>query len=277
VPVPRGRQQVTFATRIAGLPAADRARWPRRALLALGALLLLGLAGFAGARLRGASSPVPLPPVPRSARLDLRALPPESTLTVDGRPVPPGALELPAGRHQLAATAPGREPATREVVLTSGGAAAVTLTLAPSPARLLVRSDPPGADVIIGDRVVGTTPLDTRLPLAAGTRVKLRKRDFAAVERAVVISDGTASIDARLQPIARGELTLGALPWAHVTIDGEKRPDTPLSKVPLAVGPHQIRLSCPPTGRELKFTVQIEAGKETRRVADLRTEPRLVE
>jgi hypothetical protein len=62
-----------------------------------------------------------------------------------------------------------------------------------------------------------------------------------------------------------------------VIIDGEKRPDTPLAKVPLSAGAHQVRLSCPPTGRELKFTVQIEAGKETRKVADLRGAPKLVE
>ena len=105
-----------------------------------------------------------------------------------------------------------------------------------------------------------------------------RKRDYVPLERAVEpIVNGVATIDARLAPLPRGELTLGALPWAHVTIDGDKRADTPLSKIALTAGAHQVRLSCPPTGRELKFSVQIEAGKETRKVADLRGAPRLVE
>ena len=45
----------------------------------------------------------------------------------------------------------------------------------------------------------------------------------------------------------------------------------------LAAGAHQVRLACPPTGKELRFTVQIEPGKETRKVADLRGEPKLVD
>jgi hypothetical protein len=276
VAVPRGRQQVTFATRIGGMPAAGGA-WRRRALLGAGGLALLGLAALAGARLRGATSPLPLPALPRTARLDLRAVPPDAVLTVDGKPVAAGAIELPPGRHRIAASAPGRAPASRDIVLGAGGAAVETLALEPSPVHLVVRSDPPGAEVVIADRVVGTTPFDARLPLEPGARLKLRKRDFVTVERPLTVAGGAAELDARMQPIARGELTLGALPWAHVTIDGEKRPDTPLSKVPLGAGPHQVRLSCPPTGRELKFTVQIEAGKETRKVADLRADPRLVE
>jgi hypothetical protein len=143
--------------------------------------------------------------------------------------------------------------------------------------RLVVRSEPAGAEVLAGGRALGLTPLDTELALAAGTRLELRRRDFAPLTRTVEIHDGAATVDVRLQPLPRGELTLGAVPWAHVTIDGDKRPDTPVSKLALAAGAHQVRLVCPPTGRELRFTVQIEAGKETRKVADLRGEPRLVE
>jgi hypothetical protein len=81
-----------------------------------------------------------------------------------------------------------------------------------------------------------------------------------------------------LKPLPRGELTLGAKPWAQVTIDGEKRPDTPLVRFPLAAGAHTVRLNCPPTGRELKFQITVVAGEEVRRVADLSASPaRLVE
>ena len=140
-----------------------------------------------------------------------------------------------------------------------------------------MHSDPTGADVLLGDRLLGTTPLELAVAVETGARVKLRKRDFQPVERTITVADGAATVDARLQPLPKGELTLGALPWAHVTIDGEKRPDTPLSKVALPAGAHQVRLVCPPTGKELRFTVQIEPGHETRKVADLRGEPKLVD
>jgi hypothetical protein len=237
----------------------------------------LVLAALGGARLRDAASPTPLPAAPKTARLSLHVLPAGAAVTVDGKATTAAVLELPAGKHVMAARAAGRQAATREVTLSAGGAEDVTLTLPPARLHLVVRTDPPGAEVIAGDRTLGTTPLDAEVALEPGTRVKLRKRDFAPVERSVDAANGSATIDARLTPLPKGELTLGALPWAHVTIDGEKRADTPLSKVALTAGPHQVRLVCPPTGKELRFVVQIDPGKETRKVADLRDQPHLVE
>ena len=274
--VPRARQEVTFATRIAP-PPPPRASWRRRLIIAAAGTLLVALSALGGARLRDAASVTPIPSLPRTARLSLHVLPAGAALTVDGRPAAAGVVELGAGRHAVAATAAGREPTSRVVTLTAGGADDVTLVLPPARVRLTVRSDPAGAEVLVGDRTLGVTPLELALPLEPGARLKLRKRDFATVERAVELRDGAATLDAHLQPLPRGELTLGALPWAHVTIDGEKRPDTPLAKVALAAGAHQVRLVCPPTGKELRFSVQIDAGRETRKVADLRGEPRLVE
>jgi hypothetical protein len=273
--IPRGKE-VTFATRIA--PSGTKAASARRRLLVgIAAVALVALSALAGARLRDASSRVTPPPLPKTARLSLHLVPNDAAVTLDGKPAHAGVAELPAGQHTIVATAPGREPATRTVTLTAGGAEDVTLTLPPAKVRLVVHSDPAGAEVLAGDRVLGTTPLDLAVALEPGARVKIRKRDFTPVERAVAIADGAASVEVRLQPLPRGELTLGALPWAHVTIDGDKRPDTPLSKIGLTAGAHLVRLVCPPTGKELRFTVQIEPGKETRRVADLRGDPKLVD
>jgi hypothetical protein len=148
--------------------------------------------------------------------------------------------------------------------------------------RLLVRTNPAGAEVRAGDRVLGVSPLSTNVPIGEPVALKLRKRGFQPVDRTIAWSTFTgeppsATVDERLTALGRGELTLNALPWAHVTIDGEKRPDTPLRRLALSAGPHQIRLQCPPTGRELKFTVVVEPDKEVKRLADLRGEPKLVE
>jgi serine/threonine-protein kinase len=273
--IPRGKE-VTFATRIAPAPPKP-ANWSRRILLVAAGVALVAVSALGGARLRDASTPAPLPTVPKTARLSLHVLPADAALTLDGKPAQAGVLEVPPGKHTVAAHQAGRQDASRTITLAAGGADDVTLTLPPAKVRLIVRSDPAGAEVLVGDRSLGPTPLEVAVALEPGTRVKLRKRDFAPLERPVVITDGSATIDARLSPLPRGELTLGALPWAHVTIDGDKRPDTPLSKIALAAGPHQVRLVCPPTGKELRFTVQIEPGKETRKVADLRGEPKLVD
>ncbi len=147
--------------------------------------------------------------------------------------------------------------------------------------HLVVKSTPPGAEVRVGERAIGFTPVEVDLP-QAGAPLHLRKRGFQPVDRPLdaaqfVGAPPTATVNERLTPLGRGTLTLGALPWAHVTIDGEKRPDTPLVGLQLPAGPHQVQLVCPPTGREFKLTVVIEADTEARRVVDLRGEPHLVQ
>ena len=146
--------------------------------------------------------------------------------------------------------------------------------------RLQIRSNPPGAEAHLGDRLLGLTPVDAEVPIAAGAIV-LRRRGYDPLERpfeatAFVGTPPTATFNERLNPLARGSLTLNALPWAHVSIDGEKKPDTPL-RLQLPVGVHQIRLVSPPTGRELRFSVVVDAGGEVKRVVDLRGEPHFID
>jgi hypothetical protein len=140
---------------------------------------------------------------------------------------------------------------------------------------------PPGAEVRSGDKLLGQTPLSVEVPLARA-ELHLRRSGYQPIDRALepaafTGSPPTASVKAQLSPLQRGTLTLNARPWAHVTIDGEKRPDTPIQKLALPAGPHKVRLVCPPTGHELKFTVVVEADREVTRIADLTGEPKLID
>jgi len=262
----------------------------RRALLFLGAVGLVVISALGGARLRDALStaqPPVVAPAPRPAALTLVLDPPSAQLTIDGTAPsardPGGAFLVPAGTHTLRATAPGREPVESTIDVGAGERRRLGLTLPAEQGRLEVRSEPTGAEIRLGDRVVGTTPATIDLPLDAPQRLRLERRDHVPQERSVRPEELTggpprqATVSLRLEPLPRGQLTLGARPWAHVTIDGEHRPDTPLVRLPLSAGLHSIKLACPATGKELRFIVQIEPGKELRRVADLVGEPRLID
>jgi len=157
-----------------------------------------------------------------------------------------------------------------------------TPTPAPTPSptvgRLVVRTTPPGAEVRAGDALLGTTPLEVDVPLSTRA-VSLRRRGHQPLDRPLAFTGTppTATLTERLTPVGRGTLTLNAIPWAQVTIDGERRPDTPIRALALAAGPHQVKLVCPPTGRELKFSVVVEPDAEVKRVADLRGDPHLID
>jgi hypothetical protein len=141
--------------------------------------------------------------------------------------------------------------------------------------KLSVKSEPP-AEVRLGDKLMGTTPLDVEIPLDGPMALSLKKRGYATVEKTLTPGP-EMSVSEKLSPLPKGRLTLNALPWAHVTIDGEKAPDTPILKMPITAGPHIIKLQCPPTGREYKLPVLVNPDEDVRRVVDLRGEPKVSE
>jgi eukaryotic-like serine/threonine-protein kinase len=154
----------------------------------------------------------------------------------------------------------------------------VPVAASPAPkklGKLSIKSDPP-AEVRLGDKLLGTSPLEADVPLDGPLEVSLKRRGYATVERTVQPAE-TMSLNEKLTALPKGRLTLNALPWAHVTIDGEKAPDTPISKMPITAGPHIIKLTCPPTRREYKLPVLVNPDEDVRRVVDLRGEPKVSE
>jgi serine/threonine protein kinase len=72
-------------------------------------------------------------------------------------------------------------------------------------------------------------------------------------------------------PVPDGALLVLVTPWADVSVDGEPRGQTPLARIPLPPGPHDVRLSHPdytPFPRR----VVIRPGETFRLVVDLPTE-----
>jgi hypothetical protein len=72
---------------------------------------------------------------------------------------------------------------------------------------------------------------------------------------------------------ARTSLSVNAMPWAQVSIDGRPQGTTPLRKLKLRAGVHRVELSCPPLGRDSAFNVELPARGEARMVVDLNQNP----
>lgn len=78
---------------------------------------------------------------------------------------------------------------------------------------------------------------------------------------------------AKRQSKGMGSLSINTNPWSVVFIDGKKVGNTPLMRVPVTAGRHEITLKNKGQGISQKLKVVIEAGKETKIMKMIKTEP----
>ncbi|MGH7143414.1 MAG: PEGA domain-containing protein [Planctomycetota bacterium] len=109
------------------------------------------------------------------------------------------------------------------------------------PATLSIATTPPGAMVIVNDRILGASPVTTS-SLAAG-RYSVRC-EMAGYQPAIAAADtdsGACSLNLTLQPVDYAALTVQSNPAdAEITVDGEFRGRTPATIERLTPGPHQL-------------------------------------
>jgi len=75
------------------------------------------------------------------------------------------------------------------------------------------------------------------------------------------------------RPSEMGWLTLAAVPWAEVSLDGRRLGTTPLRRVRTRVGRHVLRFDCPPLGKTARVQVTVRRDAESRVMVDLSTTP----
>jgi serine/threonine-protein kinase len=68
-------------------------------------------------------------------------------------------------------------------------------------------------------------------------------------------------------------LSVSAVPWAEVRVDGRLLGTTPRRSLPVRAGKHALSLSCPPLAHEAKLDIELTAGKELRVRANMHESP----
>jgi hypothetical protein len=208
--------------------------------------------------------------------------------------------------------------------------------------RLVVRSDPSGAQVFVGGQLYGVTPLTLETMRTGEHHIVLRRnatelRQTVRIEpggtvsvvapmpsnapawgwmtiaspveldifengaligtsrsRQIMLEAGPHALDlvnenlgyrhtqqVRVDPgeveritvaLPQSTISLNALPWAEVWIDGVSVGQTPIGNLPIVIGRHEIVFRHPELG-EQTVPATIKAGIPTRLVADLRQKP----
>jgi tRNA A-37 threonylcarbamoyl transferase component Bud32 len=246
--------------------AAPRRERRGSALAGLAALLLVGAVLPAAWRRHQASAVA-------AARADLtiESTPPGARVLLDGRDMgaaTPTTVHVerpsPGDVHVLELRLAGyRAWQAKGVALQPGDRAIYRAQLETPATRLVVSTDPPGAEVAVDGRTVGRTPLGN-VTLAADGRahaLRLRRHGFVDVTEEIALADGKdVVVDRKLSPAPRyGTIDLHVDPWAVVYLDGRQIGEAPVKGLQLPVGHHRLKLVNPVRHKQMMLAVDVPA------------------
>jgi hypothetical protein len=192
-----------------------------------------------------------------TGHLSVATDPPGSTVSVDGeeRGVSPVTLRnIPIGQHRVVVRARGTS-VTRTVQIDAGATASLFIggSQAAVPGSIAIASQLP-MQVFEEGRLIGTSDMD-RIMLPAGEHVLDLVSDaigFRATRTVRVTPGQTAAIPIELP---RAPVSINAVPWAEVFIDGARVGETPLGNLPQTLGQHDVVFRHPQLGERRVSTL----------------------
>jgi len=212
---------------------------------------------------------------PMVGQLNVRTDPSGAQVSIDGvvrGPSPLVITDLSPGDHMVS-VASDAGSARHAVTIEAGATASLTLPLAapaaaaPSTGSIAVVS-PIDVQVYEHDQFLGSSRTE-RIALSSGRHEIDLVNDALGyrITRTVQVAPGKAS-SIKIE-VPRGTISLNAIPWAEVWIDGERAGETPIGNFSLPIGPHDIVLRHPDLG-EAHQTAIVSLKEPARVSVDLR-------
>lgn len=201
-----------------------------------------------------------------AGRLEISSEPAGAQVTLDGsaRGTTPLVLaDIPPGLHTIV-IGTGETSVTRTVQVSAGATAAVVASIAPvtgAAGWVTVKSAVP-TEILEGGRVVAAAGVD-RVMLPTGRHeleVVSAEYEFRTTVTVQVQAGKTVTANIALP---NGSLSINAVPWAEVWLDGKAMGTTPLGNLSVTVGPHEILWKHPEFG-ERRQTVKVLARSPVR-------------
>jgi hypothetical protein len=212
-----------------------------------------------------------LPPTPAPlTRLEIASDPVGARVMLDGAPrgVTPLSTSVSPGPHTVVLSE-GLTTVSRTITVAAGSTATVMATLTPAGAVAgwLAITVPLELQVLEGGNLIGSTSA-AKLMLPAG------HHDLELTNAAVGFRT-TVPVD--IQPgktvtttvtVPNGSVSINALPWANVWLDGRALGTTPIANLDVPLGTHEVIWRHPQFG-ERRQTVVVTAKSPVRLVMDL--------
>ncbi|MEO5739123.1 MAG: PEGA domain-containing protein [Vicinamibacterales bacterium] len=209
-------------------------------------------------------------------RLEIGSEPPGAQVALDGVSKGVTPLIIPdatPGQHRITVSA-GANSVNRTVNVTSGATSTLVVSIAPAPVAAAASGGwlsvqaPMDMDIMEGNRILGSTRME-RVMLPVGShRIELVNSalEFSIVRTVEIGAGRTANIAVALPS---GSLSVNAVPWAEVSLDGATIGTTPLGELAVPIGVHELVFRHPQLG-ERRQTVTVKAQTPARIGLDLR-------
>ncbi len=192
---------------------------------------------------RRQTAPIRLEPDRAQVRLD--SSPSGAAVTIDGRPAgqTPLTASLKSGRHRLEVRAPGYQTWRTDLDVAAGKPVDLaTVNLRPAPARVHLRSDPPGASVLVAERFAGSTPVVLSLAPGKEHTIRLSKAGYERAVRRFKLARGEEKKVTIKLTASRGVVELSVTPAeAELLVDGKPMGKVS-AKVHLTAGSHRLEI-----------------------------------
>jgi serine/threonine protein kinase/outer membrane protein assembly factor BamB/tetratricopeptide (TPR) repeat protein len=168
--------------------------------------------------------------------------PATATVRVDGKAYGGGRMRVwPPGRHTVVIEAEGFLPQSHSLQVGPGDARSLDVRLKSAFGKLSVDTDPPGAEVIVDERVLGTSPLERNVEIGKRA-LRIRLADHALLEESAEIMPGVATAISRKLVHDKGSILVTSEPgpaslWLkRVGSNEEIRTPSSEEPVPLPTG-----------------------------------------
>jgi serine/threonine-protein kinase len=209
-----------------------------------------------------------------AGRLEIGSEPPGAMVAIDGMAqgwTPVVIPDVAPGRYRITVSA-GGNAVNRTVNVTGGTTSTLVVSTAPAAANAaagwLTVESPVDMDILEDGRVVGNTRMD-RLMLPVGVhRLELANAglEFRAARTVDIDAGRTANV---VIALPSGRLSVNAVPWADVSLNGASLGTTPLGDLAVPIGTHELVFRHPQLG-ERRQTVTVKAQTVARIGIDLR-------
>jgi hypothetical protein len=216
-----------------------------------------------------------LPSAPSTGMLRIATSPPGATVEIDGvgRGVSPVDVDgLAPGDHAVSVTA-GNWSMTEQVAVTAGRTTALLVPVARpdtpvATVGFVTIAAPIELQVFDGDSLVGSSR-NQRIMLMAGRRALRLANPALGFEREIQVTVAVGAVSKVTVPVPMGSLSVNAVPWAEVVLDGTVIGETPIANYAVSLGSHELLLRNPKFP-EHRRTVVVTLAAPLRVGVDLR-------